>query len=297
MITGNSRFKLLKLALLPLAVAALMPMGCCDDECGVIVLDRVPPVAPQGVYPVTGDRTVTIFWLPNRESDLARYRIYWRFEGERNFEFLDSTPNNYYVDRGLQNGATYEYVVTAVDRAGNESADSELIFDTPRPEGYNLRLYNIELRHLGGNFLLNAYDFSEFRRTDWETDEEADILFSNTGDLYLMEAGDFATDIQDAGYIPLEDVDWAPSDGWSGTGTAELIMGHSYIVWTRTNNFAKFQVVDMPKEGPDAGEYVTINWAYQEVTGLPELMRAGPASASMGTDAQGRRSRTGVVGH
>jgi hypothetical protein len=297
MMTVDSGLGLLKVVVLPLAIFASLTLGCCDDDCGLVVLDTTPPVAPQGVYPVTGDETVTIFWLPNRESDLSRYRIYWRFEGERDFEYLDSTPDNYYVDRGLDNGETYEYVVTAVDRSGNESGDSELIFDTPRPEGFNLRLYNIELRSLGGNFLLTAYDFSEFRRTDWETDVQADILFSNTGDLYLMEAGDADTDIQDAGYIRLEDVDWAPEDGWSGTGTAELIMGHSYIVWTNTNNFAKFEVTDMPTEGPDAGEYVTIKWAYQQVTGLPELMRAGPTSASLGADAQGRRKRTGVAGH
>jgi len=295
---GNAHMKVrpAALALLPLVVLVLGVSGCCDDDCGVVVLDRSAPVPPQGVYPVTGDETVTIFWLPNYEADLDGYNVYWRFEGERQFEFLDSTPNNYYVDRGIENGTTYEYIVTAFDRFDNESGDSEIVYDTPRPEGFNLTLYNIELRHLGGSFLHNAYDFSEFRRTDWETDEEADILFSHNEGLFLMEAGDAATDIQDAGYIPLEGVDWAPEQGWSGTGTVELIMGHSYIVWTRTNNFAKFQVVDMPDEGPRAGEYVTINWAYQEVTGLPELMRAGKTSASMGA-AQGGRRRTGVVGH
>ena len=56
-------------------------------------------------------------------------------------------------------------------------------------------------------------------------------------------------------------------------------------MWTSSNNFAKFQVVDMPVEGPDAGEYVVIDWAYQEVTGLPELMR--PAT----TEDTGRAAR------
>jgi hypothetical protein len=127
------------------------------------------------------------------------------------------------------------------------------------------------------------------------TDEEADILFSNVGNLFLMEAGDDGTDIQDAGFIALEDIDWAPDEGYSGTGTAELIVGHSYIVWTRTNNFAKFQVVDMPATGPDAGEYVVIDWAYQEVTGLPELLRADEPSGSTGA-ALGSLSETGGAG-
>jgi len=271
--------KLKRILVATLPPAALLAMalvgGCCDDECPVI-LDRTPPAPPQGAYPVTGDRTVTLFWWPNTEPDLAGYNVYWRYEGERNFRFLASTRDYYYIDRGLTNGTTYEYVVTAFDIAGNESADSALMFDTPRPEGFNLKLYNYEKRNLGGNYLLNAYDFSAFRRTDWATDEEADIFYSYADGLYLMEGADEMTDIQDAGYIAIEDVDWAPDGGWSGTGTAELIMGHSYVVWTRTNNFAKFQVVDL------APDYVTIDWAYQEVTGLPELLRPGGAAADSG---------------
>lgn len=275
-------------ALMPLAVLSL---GCCEDDCGVMVVDRRAPAAPLGAYPVTGDRTVTLLWWPNTEPDLDHYEIYWRFEGESRFDFLDDTLDNYYVDRGLENGTTYEYVVVAVDRVGNVSDDSDLMYDTPRPEDFNLKLYNYERRNLGGNYLsYNAYDFSEFRRTDWATDDEADILFSYVDNLYLMEAGDVNTDIQDAGFIPLEEIDWAPDGGWSGTGTAELIMGHSYIVWTRTDNFAKFQVVDLTPE------YVMIDWAYQEVTGLPELLRpARTATASRA--ARGGRDLTGVVGH
>lgn len=274
------RLNLILVALMPLITLTLVTMSCCDnDECGVIV-DRVGPAAPQGAYPVTGDERVTIFWWPNTERDLDGYNIYWRFEGDRGFKFLASTPDNFYVDRELENGTTYEYVITAFDFAGNESADSDILYDTPRPEGLSLKLYNFEKRDLEGNYLKNAYDFSEFRRTDWATDEEADIYFTHNDGLFLMEAGDNMTDIQDAGFIQLDVVDWAPEEGWSGTGTAELIMGHSYIVWTRSNNFAKFRVVDM------TSDYVVIDWAYQEVTGLPELLRPGGTAAASGT-AQG----------
>ncbi len=309
MSSANSTWKLAGLALTAFALS-VFSSGCCDDSCGVVVVDRTPPTTPTGLYPVTGDQTVTLLWFANGEPDIRGYSVYWRFEGERNFKFLadvlerDFGPDEegrFFVDKGLQNGTTYEYIVTAFDRSGNESQATYIVFDTPRPEG-STKLYNIELRDLGGNFLwYNAYDFSEFRRTDWVTDEEADILFSNVGNLFLMEAGDNRTDIQDAGFIPLEDIDWAPDEGYSGTGTAELIVGHSYIVWTRTNNFAKFQVVDMPATGPDAGTYVVINWAYQEVTGLPELLRAeepsGSAGAALGglseTGGAGRRTRAG----
>lgn len=286
-------------AMIGLVPAVILSLSCCDDDCGVVIVDRQAPVAPQEAYSVTGDETVTLFWLANQEPDLDHYEIFWRFEGEIRFEFLAVPSNNdyienyqYYIDRNLENGTTYEYVIVAVDRAGNVSDDSVLLYDTPRPEG-SVRLYNIEDRSLGGNYLLNAYDFSEFRRTDWVTDEEADILFSHSEGLYLMETGDAGTDIQDAGWIPLDVIDWAPDDfgeGWSGTGTVELIVGHSYIVWTRTDNFAKFQVIDLNQN------YVVIHWAYQEVTGLPELMRPVRTDTASRA-ARGGRDLTGVVGH
>jgi hypothetical protein len=276
-------------ALVGLMTAVILSLSCCDDD-PVVIVDRTPPAPPQGAYPQTGDKTVTLFWWPNQEPDFDYYEVYWRFEGESRFQFLDDTSNNFYVDRGLQNGTTYEYVVVAIDRAGNVSADSDLMYDTPRPEGFSLRLYNIEKRDLGGNYLNNAYDFSEFDRTDWYTDDEADILFSHNEGLYLMEAADLDTDLQDAGYVPLEEIDWAPEFGWSGTGTVELIMGHSYIVWTRSNNFAKFQVIDLTED------YVMIDWAYQEVTGLPELVRPVRTDTNSRA-ARGGRDLTGVVGH
>lgn len=307
--SANSTWKLAGLALTAFALS-LFSSGCCDDDCDVVVVDRTAPTTPTGLYPVTGDQMVTLFWFANEEPDIEGYSVYWRFEGEGDFEFLadvlernfsSAEQGRFFVDRGLENGTTYEYIMTAFDRFGNESEATYIVYDTPRPEG-STTLWNIELRDLGGDFLrYNAYDFSEFRRTDWVTDLEADILFSNVEDLFLMEAGDYRTEIQDAGFVPLEDIDWAPDEGWSGTGTAELVVGHSYIVWTRTNNFAKFQVVYMPATGPDAGEYVVINWAYQEVTGLPELLRAsepsGSAGAALGglseTGGAGRRTRAG----
>jgi hypothetical protein len=289
---GIMRIKNWKIAAVLVGLMPLMAMslGCNDDNCDIVIIDRHAPAAPQGAYPVTGDETVTLFWWPNTEPDLDHYEVYWRFEGDGRFTFLENTRDSYYVDRGLENGTTYEYVVVAVDRAGNVSEDSDLMYDTPRPEDFNLKLYNFEMRYLGGNYLKNAYDFSEFSRTDWATDDEADILFSHSDGLFLMEAADIDTDIQDAGYISIETVDWAPEEGWSNTGTAELIMGHTYIVWTRSNNFAKFQVIDLTED------YVMIDWAYQEVTGLPELMRPG-RTATTSRAARGGRDLTGVVGH
>jgi hypothetical protein len=89
------------------------------------------------------------------------------------------------------------------------------------------------------------------------------------------------TDIQDAGWRQdLDGVDYSPSLGWSPTGTAELVVGHCYIVWTHDDHFAKFRVTSLTPT------QVTFDWAYQVAVGLRELgvrpARTGPPQRGSG---------------
>ena len=73
-----------------------------------------------------------------------------------------------------------------------------------------------------------------------------DMLYSDTLGFAEIYAADGSTDIQDAGYAStLDAVDFAPSSGWSPTGSVEAIAGHCYVVWTRDNHFAKFRVTSV----------------------------------------------------
>ena len=105
-----------------------------DDSTPVIVTPRdiFPPAAPQNlvVAAIPGENgaiTVDLSWSINLESDLAGYHVY-RSEkpGERGpslqAELLGSPV---YRDLTVQSGHRYFYVVTAVDRTGNESDASE----------------------------------------------------------------------------------------------------------------------------------------------------------------------------
>jgi len=105
-----------------------------DDSVPAIVtpLDTFPPAVPQNVVAAEipgaeGARTVDLSWSINVESDVAGYRVY-RTEkpGERGQPVqaeLFLAPS--YRDGSVQPGHRYWYVVTAVDRAGNESGPSE----------------------------------------------------------------------------------------------------------------------------------------------------------------------------
>ena len=246
-----------------LALAAIAP-GCDLDGSGDHVVaprDTEPPAVPSGVRSVTGDGEVEIVWAPNREADLAGYRVYWSATAPGPYEFMAETGTARYLDRDVANGTTYFYAVTAFDRAGNESELSlELVHDTPRPAGENLML----LRATGSGWELSGYDFSAYVRRPF-TAVDTDMYFTFESGRPAMVAPDPATDLQDAGYAELDDLDWAPPGGWTGEDRVTLIEGHSYYVWTRDDHYAKFRVTDLD------GERAVIDWAYQIDRSNPEL--------------------------
>ncbi len=265
------------------ALLGLVLLGAagCDDENGRPI-DREAPAVPRGVTSITGDREVTILWYPNTEWDLSGYRIYRNLEPSGIFQrigFVDATGSAYwvsFVDRNVLNGTTYYYAVGAVDLEGNESDLSpEDVRDTPRPEGRGLRLSSYQ-----ANPLDCAYDFSRYTVTDYD-DPAADMAFvhsPDSGDFMIglndpsdPQHPDYYTELQDAGYLDMDDVTWAPVEGWSPTAEVELIPGHVYIVWTRDDHYAKFRVVSI---GPSQ---LMLDWAYQIDRGNQELKQGTPA--------------------
>jgi len=97
--------------------------------------DIFPPAAPQGIVAaiqpggVPGSSIVELSWAINVEPDLAGYRVYRSDkEGERGSLLTpELLPSPAYRDTTIQSGQHYWYTVTAVDRAGNESAPSPTV--------------------------------------------------------------------------------------------------------------------------------------------------------------------------
>jgi hypothetical protein len=97
--------------------------------------DTFPPAAPQGIVAAIqpgatpGSVAVELSWSINVESDLAGYRVYRsQQDGERGVLLTpDLLPSPAYRDNSVQSGQRYWYTVTAVDRAGNESAPSLVV--------------------------------------------------------------------------------------------------------------------------------------------------------------------------
>src|SRR5205085_7612421 len=119
---------------------ALLALGCHEDK-GVNTVDR-PPHTVDSVYSVTGDGRVTVYWRANQENDIDYYKVYRNKAPTGTFTLVGSSSSTSFVDTGVTNGNTYYYAVSAVDLAGQESADLsfENVFDTPRPEGFGVTL-------------------------------------------------------------------------------------------------------------------------------------------------------------
>jgi hypothetical protein len=260
MIASLKKFTLGGLAVLALLAAT----GCNERKDRVITVDAIP-FRVEGVYSVTGDEQVTIYWRANQESDIAYYKVFRNNAPTGTFTLMGTSTGTSFVDGNVTNGSTYYYAVSAVDDAGQESAELsyENVFDTPRPEGIDAVLAN------AFNTAVNAgWDFSAALNRDL-LDSRTDIWYDAQAGSYLVKAPS-DTKIQDAGYVALRDVDFAPPAGWSADGVVEAIVGHSYIVYTRDGHYAKFEVI---ARGSNS---LTMDWAYQIDADNPELARRVP---------------------
>jgi hypothetical protein len=241
----------------------------CEKKVYVVEPDTTPPSSPKGVYCVTGDKAVYIYWERNDESDFYRYKIYWAPETDGiipepddDFELITSIPNPpQYTDTDVENGTTYYYVITAVDYSGNESEPSKILYDTPRPEGHNYKLYDMVVKPDSAGYFFAGYEVVR-----WD-DLYCDIYLYKIDTIFYLNATE-GTDIQDFGYTDdLDDINVAPDTGWSALGYVEVIPGHTYIIWTWDNHFAKLRVTYKNVYS----SYIRFEWAYQTSEGNPEL--------------------------
>lgn len=86
--------------------------------------DKFAPAVPTGLSVLAGPDEVNVAWQRNTESDLQGYFVYRSTDhgAYEKQDGLDQLPT--YVDRKVEHGKTYSYKVSAIDKKGNESAQS-----------------------------------------------------------------------------------------------------------------------------------------------------------------------------
>ncbi len=242
-------------------IAPLLVWAGCSNMSDSI--DRTPPDPPVRLTTQAGDGFVDLQWSPNREPDLAGYNVFVSTSYDGRYELIGSTVDPHFVDYGARNGDTYYYAVTAFDYEGNESAlSSDVAYDVPRPEGYDVILsaYRESPRQAG--FDLSVQSVVPF------DDQSSDMYYDYSGGVGSMNVST-DTDIQDMGpTASLSDIRIAPAGGWSPDHSVTLHPGHTYIVWTWDDHYAKFRVTAL------SSGRVVFDWAYQLQRANPLMKRA-----------------------
>lgn len=116
-----------------IALIGLLAAGCTSSDNPLAPTaseDTTPPSSPQNVVQVDDNFGYRLTWAPNAEADLAGYYVL-RYSPdpsrENSYVVMNSqilTTNSYMLPIEPQ---TWNYRVRAVDKAGNESALSDII--------------------------------------------------------------------------------------------------------------------------------------------------------------------------
>ncbi len=256
--------------ILTIAIAFMLTLTACKIE--VLVPDLTPPSPPSHIGTIRGDSFIEISWYSSPDRDVMGYNVYVSSSYDGDYRYIGTTHRLSYIDNGARNGTTYYYAVTAYDDANNESRLSkDLAYDTPRPEGMNVLLSDYRTQPTKA-----GYDFSTYSIGNYN-DEYTDFYFEYyQGDFYLNVWTD--SDIQDMGYTSsLYQINEAPAGGWSPTKDARVITGHTYVIWTWDNHFAKIRINSV------SPSRIVFDWAYQLQTGNPEFKQTAKERAPIQT--------------
>ncbi len=100
-----------------------------SDVVEVQAKDMFAPAAPSGLISIAAENTISLTWDDNTEEDLAGFRVWRREEGESDFKLLTPQPirANAFSDTKVEKNKRYDYAVTALDKAGNESSRSKSV--------------------------------------------------------------------------------------------------------------------------------------------------------------------------
>lgn len=271
-----------KLSVLLILTSSLF-LTSCDEE---FYYDSTPPSPPTNVVTVTGDNWVEVQWDYNPEGDVSGYNVYYNYTYDGRYTLIGSTVNNYFVDSEASNGETYFYAVAAYDYDGNESELSyDYVKDTPRPEGYNRSVFDYLTSPAKA-----GYDFSNYTILPYDS-WDTDFFFENYEGTYYLNVWDDA-DLQDMGSTyDIYDITEAPVGGWvplyegENVKYTEAIPGHTYVVWTADDHYAKIRIISIQ------GNLMIFDWAYQEVTGERELKRSATGSHPIGEKRELHKNR------
>lgn len=269
----NSKTKYIVTKILSLAIVTTFT--ACDhrDNNSVGPRDYEPPPIPAGVSTITMDEAVLVTWnaiiMDPDYDDLAGFKIY-RSLNNSIFDRIGTVgaDQTEFLDETVENGITYYYAVASFDDHGNESDLSiETVYDTPRPEGQVILYTFTDPNYVG----LSGFDFSLEERVAFDSPScdfylEFDDTPSVQSFFIWVPSG---ARIQDMGFTDsFDDITFAPETGWSAFQDLEAIIGHTYVIRTANDHYAKVRVTEYAY---DPTYNMHFDWGYQIDQGNREL--------------------------
>ena len=219
-----------------------------------------PPASPSGIQVINADNRVDLNWIKNLENDLAGYKIYNSTSYNGKYTLIGTSAYNSYIDDSAKNGVLNYYAITAYNESWIESdLSKDVAYATPRPEGFNQSIFDYRKFPNTSGYSFSIYSVVAFDST------MTDFFFENYNGIYYLDVYT-DTDILDAGPTnDIYDVPFAPAVGWSPTKDTIAVVGHTYVIWTWDNHFAKIRVKNITTER------IVFDWAYQLVSGNIQL--------------------------
>jgi fibronectin type 3 domain-containing protein len=97
-----------------------------SEEVSATPRDTTPPARPTGLTVVPGVGRAFLTWNENKEPDLAGYNVYRSTRSGKGYVKLTdkALTRTIFSDERAKQDVVYYYIITAVDKVGNESAAS-----------------------------------------------------------------------------------------------------------------------------------------------------------------------------
>ncbi len=102
--------------------AAVSPLS---EPLTLTPLDKFPPAVPQGLSALAGAGAINLTWERNTDPDFASYTLYRATANGPFTPIATKLTAATYRDATATPGQTWRYALTALDRDGNESAQSQ----------------------------------------------------------------------------------------------------------------------------------------------------------------------------
>ena len=221
------------------------------------------PSVPTGVSATSGNAQATISW--NAVTGATSYNIYWATTSTRQgrllFIIISSVTKTSgtkiagvtspYTHTGLTNGTTYQYVVTAVNNAG-ESAESSVV--SAKPTILPITSLSTTSSLPTGNLIINGTGFA--------TDGSLSVRFFNSSgykvDVQVMQSTSTSVVVAVPPYFVSGANKFEP-----GTVSVQVLQdtGSGII---KSNSIEGFQIKDLPTHTATPGN-VTLNFLRDEL--------------------------------